>query len=207
MLNVGHWERSWKRSTPKCFHHLTDWDDTYVEHKRDPTCGNLFLHFLSTISAHIPIMQEAGTIRRPEKDALGAHGWLVSTSPANTRCALTVRANPWPVAYMKRIAGTCNVRRYKESPLTNERAGLSQNKEAQRELLDESNCAKGKIVRRGMDVVRICSFHLNNTYATESPALCEMLHGMVANCFHCQEDFIGGDGNAVTYKFGGSILQ
>ena len=68
VLNLGHWERPRERSTPQCFHHLIDWDATCAEHKRVPTCGNLFLHFLSNISAHVLIMQEASTIRQGERE-------------------------------------------------------------------------------------------------------------------------------------------
>ena len=70
VLNLGNWERSRKRSTPQCFHHLLDWIGTCQEHKRDPTCGNLFLHFLSNISSHVLILQEASSIRHLEKSVL-----------------------------------------------------------------------------------------------------------------------------------------
>ena len=56
-----------------------------------------------------------------------------------------------------------------------------------------------------MHVIRICSFHLNNQAATDSPALCgELLCSMVADRFHYQVDIVGGDGNSSTYRFGGS---
>ena len=75
----------------------------------------------------------------------------------------------------------------------------------QRELLREDNPAKDKIIRSGMHVVRICSFHFNNQAATVSPALCgQLLSSMVADCFHYQVDIVGGDGNASIYRFGGS---
>ena len=34
-LNLGHWERSRKRSAPQCFHHLIDWDAACTELERD----------------------------------------------------------------------------------------------------------------------------------------------------------------------------
>ena len=84
-----------------------------------------------------------------------------------------------------------------------ERIGREQ--AAQRELLHEDNPAKDKIIRCGMHVVRVCSVHLNHHAATASPGLCgELLSSMVADCFHYQVDSIGGDGNASTYRFGGS---
>ena len=70
LLTLGHWERSRKRSTPQCFHHLLDWDATCAEHKRDPTRGNLSLHFLSNISAHVLTRQETSTIRQGEREVL-----------------------------------------------------------------------------------------------------------------------------------------
>ena len=79
VLNLGHWERSRKRST----HHLTDWDATCAEHGRDPICGNLFLHFLSNISAHVP--QEAGTFRQQEREVMEQHGWMTAASPDKMR--------------------------------------------------------------------------------------------------------------------------
>ena len=116
------------------------------------------------------------------------------------------------------------VHRYKKSPLSYaifeacfgeeprredwERAGLSHDKEAQRELPREDNPAKDKIVRCGMHVVRLCSFHLNNVAAADSPALCgELLSSMIADCFPYQVDVTGGDGNSCTYRVGGSKQQ
>ena len=74
VLNLGNWERSRKRSTPQCFHRLIDWEGTYKEHKADPTAGNLFLHFLSNINAHVLLLQEASTIRQLEKNVLEEKG-------------------------------------------------------------------------------------------------------------------------------------
>ena len=70
VLHLGNWERSRKRSTPQCFHHLINWEGTWQEHKRDPTCRNLFLHFLSNISSHVLILQEASSIRHLEKTVM-----------------------------------------------------------------------------------------------------------------------------------------
>ena len=115
VLNLGHWERSRKRSTPQCFHHLMDRHATCAEHKRDPTCGDLFLHFLSNISAHVLIPQEAGTLRQQEKEVMEQHGWMTA-SPDKTLLR-GIRANPWPGAYIHHFAGTRAIRRYKETPL------------------------------------------------------------------------------------------
>ena len=100
VLNLGHWERSRKRATPQCFHRLIDWDVTYAEHKKDPTCGNLFLHFISNLSAHILITQEAGTIRQGEQEVLQQCGWMIATNPAgDLLCA--ARVNPWRTSYAR----------------------------------------------------------------------------------------------------------
>ena len=204
VLNLGNWERSRKRSTPQCLHHLIDWNGTLEEQKRDPTCGNLLIHFPSNSSAHVLIVQEASTIRHQQSTVVEEHGWLTATSPDKTLLR-GIRANPWPGAYVRYIAGARTVRRHKETPLAYaifeacfrdeprredwERAGLSHDKEAQRELLREDNPAKDKIIRSGMHVIRVCSFHLNNQAATDSPALCgELLSSMVADCFHYQVD-------------------
>ena len=220
VLNLGHWERSRKRSTPQCFHHLIDWTGTYKEHKEDPTAGNLFLRFLSNISAHVLLLQEASTIRQSEKDMLQERGWMIATSPDRTLlCA--IRANPWPGSYVRHIAGTRTSKRAKETPLTYaifeccfgdepsreewERAGLSNDKVAQRDLLRQKNPNKDKINRAGLHVIRTCSFHLDSHTAMHSPALCgELVSSMVADCFHYQVDIIGGDGNSSAYRFGGS---
>ena len=148
------------------------------------------------------------------------HGWMTATSPDKTLLR-DIQANPWPGAYIHHIAGTRTVRRYEDFPLQHavfeacfgeeprredwERAGLSHDKEAQRELFREDNPAKDRIVRCGMHVIRSCSFHLNNQAATDTPAFCgELLCSMVAECFHYQVDNVGGDGNSSTYRFGGS---
>ena len=85
-----------------------------------------------------------------------------------------------------------------------ERIGLSHDREAQRQLLDESNPNKEKVTTCGRHVVRVCSFHLNDGYAKDSPAVCgEMMCFMVADCFHYQVDMFGGDGNSSSaYRFG-----
>ena len=115
------------------------------------------------------------------------HGWMTATSPDGTLLC-DIRANPWSVAYIHHIAGTRAINKYKEAPLQSaifeacfgdeprredwERAGLSNDKEAQRELLREDNPDKDKNVRSGTHVIRNWSFHLNNVAAAESPALC-----------------------------------
>ena len=78
VLDLGHWERSRKRSTPQCFHHLIDWDATDAEHKRDPNCGNLFLHFLSNLSAHVHYARGQYHSRERERERERSYGaaWL-----------------------------------------------------------------------------------------------------------------------------------
>ena len=122
---------------------------------------------------------------------------------------------------MRHIAGTRTIKRAKGTPLTHaifeacfgdepqreewERAGLSNDKVAQRDLLREDNPNKDKINRAGLHVIRTHSFHLDSSYAMNSPALCgELLSSMVAACFHYQVDVIGGDGKSSAYRFGGS---
>ena len=148
------------------------------------------------------------------------HGWLTATSPDKTLLC-GIGANPWPGAYVRHIAGTHTVKRLKESPLAYaffeacfgdeprredwERAGLFNDKEAQRDLLREDNPAKDKIIRSGLHVIRICSFHPNSQVTMDNPALCgELLSSMVADCCHYQVDVIGGDENSATYRFAGS---
>ena len=78
---------------------------------------------------------------------------------------------------------------------------MSNDKVAQRDLLREDNPNKDKINRAGLHVI----FHLDSSYAMNSPALCgELLSSVVADCFHYQVDVIGGDGNSSAYRFGGS---
>ena len=201
VLNLGDWERSRKRSTPQSFHHLIDWTGTCKEHK-------------------ILLLQEASAIRQFEKTVLEERGWMIATSPDKTLLR-GIRANPWPGSYVRRLAGARTVKRAKETLLTYaifeacfgdeprredwERAGLSNDKEAQRDLLREDNPAKEKINRSGLRVIRTCSFHLDSSTAMSAPALCgELLSSMVADCFHYQVDVIGGDGNSSAYRFGGS---
>ena len=116
VLNLGHWERSRKRSTPLCFHHLIDWDGTLEERKRDPTCtcGTSSL-ISSPISVPISL-----SCKRPapfaSRKEMEEHGLLTATSPDKTLLC-GIRANPWPGAYTHHIAGARTVRRYKETPL------------------------------------------------------------------------------------------
>ena len=152
---------------------------------------------------------------------VGTSSFLSTATSPDKTLLCGIRANPWPGAYIRDIAGTCTVRGHKETPLSYaifeacfgneprredwERAGLSHYKEAQRELLREDNPAKDKIIRSGMHVIRTRSFHLNNQAGTDSPAWCgELLSSRVADCFHYQVDIVGGAGNASTYRFGGS---
>ena len=217
VLNFGHWERSRKRHTPQRFHHLIDWDATWAEHKKDPTCGNLFLQFLSNISVHILIMQAAGAIRHLETEVMRQHGWLVAASPDNTLLC-GVRATPGPGAYVNHIAGARTVGSLL-SPMQSSKfaseMSLAVKSGKERTCLTTRNlsvsCLGKKILIRtrsfgvGLHVVRVCSFDLNNQVAADSPSLCgEMLCSVVADCFHYQVGVIGGDGNSTAYRFGGS---
>ena len=144
-----------------------NWIATAAEHKENPTCGNLFLHFLSNIHAHTIILQEAGTIRSVETDVLKATGKLIDTSPDNILLCVA-RDNPWPGAYIKHIAGTRVVKRYKGSPWCYaifeiclrhepsrehwEQASLHKDEEAQLETLKAEHPAKDKIRKCGMQL-------------------------------------------------------
>ena len=158
------------------------WSATYDEHKRDPTCGSLLLHFLCNIRAHILILQEGGTILTQDKEAMRKNSWLVAaSSDKSLLCA--VRANPWPGSYIKHFAGTSTEKKAQGVSLVLghlrgvcvfgiephreswERACLFQDRVAFHSLLEADNPNKQKIRRCGTRVTRICSLRLKKQYA------------------------------------------
>ena len=59
--------------------------------------------------------------------------------------------------------------------------------------------------RCGMQVFRVCAFHMSAKIASKKPALVREAMGiMLADCFHYQVDYITRDANMACYRTGGS---
>ena len=61
------------------------------------------------------------------------------------------------------------------------------------------------LTRAGMNVVRVCVFHMKSHVASRQPGLCHEAYGiMVAECFAFQADIMADDANMSGYRYSGS---
>ena len=67
------------------------------------------------------------------------------------------------------------------------------------------NYMEDDLERCGMQVFRVCVFHMSAKIASKKPALTHEAMGiMLADCFHYQVNYITGDANMAGYRTGGS---
>ena len=66
---------------------------------------------------------------------------------------------------------------------------------------DNTNMSED-LTRAGMNVMRVCVFHMNSYVASRQPSLMHEAFGaMLADCFAYQIDVIAGDANMSGYRF------
>ena len=69
---------------------------------------------------------------------------------------------------------------------------------------DHTNMSED-LTRAGMNVIRVCVFHMKSHVAFRQPGLCHEAYGiMLADCFAFQADIVAGDANMSGYRYGGS---
>ena len=69
---------------------------------------------------------------------------------------------------------------------------------------DHTNMSED-LTRAGMNVIRVCSFHMKSHVASPQPGLCHEAYGiMLADCCAFQTDIVAGDANLSGYRLGGS---
>ena len=72
---------------------------------------------------------------------------------------------------------------------------------------DHTNMSED-LTRAGMNVMRVCVFHMKSHIASRQPGLCHEAYGiMLADCFAFQADIMSGDANMSAYRYGGSRQQ
>ena len=69
---------------------------------------------------------------------------------------------------------------------------------------DHTNMSED-LARAGMNVIRVCVFHMKSHVASRQPGLCHEAYDiMLADCFAFQTDIVAGDANMSGYRYGGS---
>ena len=72
---------------------------------------------------------------------------------------------------------------------------------------DRTNMSED-LTRAGMNVMRVCVFHMKSHIASRQPGFCHEAYGiMLADCFAFQADIMSGDANMSAYRYAGTRQQ
>ena len=64
------------------------------------------------------------------------------------------------------------------------------------------------LTRAGMNVMRVCVFHMKSHIVSRQPGFCHEAYGiMLADCFAFQADIMSGDANMSAYRYAGTRQQ
>ena len=170
---------------------------------------------LARSRSHVILLNEASELTDDEVAYLGDNGWFVHQNNAKD-LAVVVRCN-FIGAYLNQIAGSnYRMQAHKFLPMScmicevcfgkcpNQQEILDQQGSRNFRNYDHKNMSED-LSRAGMNVIRVCVFHMDSYVASRQPALMHEADGvMLADCFAYQTDTVAGDANMSGYRFSGS---
>ena len=205
VLNLGSFARNRKRSAPKVFSDIIDYDDS------GESVG-LLLKSIAHAKAHLFLLCEAGELNDRELDFLHCRGWETQRNP-NGELLVGCRTNGQGSS-MTMLAGSTLVGvAHNHLPLTymivdiNQGKTLPHGSQGSSTMRDQipKESLTAPLTRAGMNSIRVCVFHLSSHVASGKVSLPhEALASMFIDCLHYQVDFIGGDPNMALYRYSGT---
>ena len=158
---------------------------------------------LARSRSHRILFNEASKLFDSEIACLGDNGWLVHQNNAKD-LAIMVRCN-FIGAYINQIAGS-NYRSeaHKYLPMICEvcfgkcpNQDEIEDQQGSRNVHDYDHTKMSKdLTRAGVNIIRVCVFHMKSHVASRQPGLCHEAYGiMLANCFAFQTDIVAGGAN------------
>ena len=209
-VNLGNFVRGRKNTLPKVYAGVVDELD-------DSRVGPM-VKSLARSKSHLILLNEASELLDSEIAYLVQEGWLVHQNNAKD-LAIMIRCN-YVGAYINQIAGsTMEGPANKYLPLSYMLCEVCFGKCPSQEEIEEQKGSRNlkdydhtnmseDLTRAGMNVMRVCVFHMKSHIASRQPGLCHEAYGiMLADCFAFQADIMSGDANMSAYRYGGSRQQ
>ena len=205
-MNLGNFIRGRKKTVPAKHAQLVD--------KKDDSGVGPLVKSLARSKSHIICLLEASTLDIEEVAYLVRHGWYMQPSKGHDICIMT-RTNR-SGEYVEHLAGpVAQSDVHQHLPLSYRAVEIRYGKAPTQAAIrkTESNLQDGfsrshmedDLERCGMQVFRVCAFHMSTKIASRKPALMHEAMGiMLPDCFHYQVDYITGDANMAGYRTGGS---
>ena len=209
-VNLGNFVRGRKNTLPKVYAGVVD--------ELDDSGVGPMVKSLARSKSHLILLNEATELLDSEVAYLVQEGWLVHQNNAKD-LAIMIRCN-YVGAYINQIAGSTMERpAHKYLPLSYMLCEVCFGKCPSQEEIEEQNGSRNlkdydhtnmseDLTRAGMNVMRVCVFHMKSHIASRQPGLCHEAYGiMLADCFAFQADIMSGDANMSAYRYGGSKQQ
>ena len=209
-VNLGNFVRGRKNTLPKVYAGIVD--------ELDDSGVGPMVKSLARSKSHLILLNEASELLDSEIAYLVQEGWLVHQNNAKD-LAIMIRCN-YVGSYINQIAGSTMERpANKYLPLSYMLCEVCLGKCPSQEEIEEQNGSRNlkdydhtnmseDLTRAGMNVMRVCVFHMKSHIASRQPGLCHEAYGiMLADCFAFQADIMSGDANMSAYRYGGSRQQ
>ena len=209
-VNLGNFVRGRKNTLPKVYAGVVD--------ELDDSGVGPMVKSLARSKSHLILLNEASELLDSEIAYLVQEGWLVHQNNAKD-LAIMIRCN-YVGAYINQIAGSTMERpANKYLPLSYMLCEVCFGKCPSQEEIEEQKGSRNlkdydhtnmseDLTRAGMNVMRVCVFHMKSHIASRQPGLCHEAYGiMLADCFAFQADIMSGDANMSAYRYGGSRQQ
>ena len=204
-VNLGNFIRGRKKSAPAKYAQFVD--------RKDSSGVGPLVKSLARSKSHIIRLLEASNLDIEEVAYLVRHGWYMQSNKGRDICIMT-RTNmsseyehlAGPVAqpdvhqHLPLSYWVVEIRYGKApTPAAIRKTGSNLQDRFSRNYMEDD------LERCGMQVFRVCAFHMSAKIASKKRALTREAMGiMLADCFHYQADYITGDANMAGYRTGGS---
>ena len=209
-VNLGNFVRGSKSTLSKVY-------AEFIDELDDSGVGPM-VKSLARSKSHLILLNEASELLDSEVAYLVQEGWLVHQNNAKD-LAIMIRCN-FVGSYINQIAGS-NMERaaHKHLPISYMLCEVCFGKCPSQEEIEEKNGSRNlkdydhtnmseDLTRAGMNVMRVCVFHMKSHIASRQPGFCHEAYGiMLADCFAFQADIMSGDANMSAYRYAGTRQQ
>ena len=209
-VNLGNFVRGRKSTLPKVY-------AEFIDELDDSGVGPM-VKSLARSKSHLILLNEASELLDSEIAYLVQEGWLVHQNNAKD-LSIMIRCN-FVGSYINQIAGsTMEKAANKYLPLSYMLCEVCFGKCPSQEGIQEQNGSRNlqdydhtnmsqDLTRAGMNVMRVCVFHMKSHIASRQPGFCHEVYGiMLADCFALQADIMSGNANMSAYRYAGTRQQ
>ena len=209
-VNLENFVRGRKSTLPKVY-------AEFIDEPEDSGVGPM-VKSLARSKSHLILLNEASELLDSEVAYLVQEGWLVHQNNAKD-LEIMIRCN-FVGSYINQIAGS-NMERaaHKHLPISYMLCEVCFGNCPSQEEIEEKNGSRNlkdydhtnmseDLTRAGMNVMRVCVFHMKSHIASRQPGFCHEAYGiMLADCFAFHADIMSGDANMSAYRYAGTRQQ